>query len=411
MNQMVKDPAKMRLEDIDVSAPELYEYDSWQPYFKRLREECPVHYQAESPFGPFWSVTKYDDICYVESHPEIFSSEPFITIGEFGGDIPVNAFIWTDPPLHDEQRAAVQPAVAPKNLQNFKDLIRQRTQEQLDSLPIGEEFDWVEKVSVDLTTKMLATLFAFPLEQRSKLTYWSDIIAMSPSVGGGSVDDEERMVGLQDCLAQFTQLWHAIEQQEPSFNLISLLQQGEATKDMVNDPMTYLGNIALLIVGGNDTTRNSMSGSVLLMNEFPDQFEKARDNEKLIPNLVSEVVRMQTPLAHMRRTAKQDTVLNGQQIKKGDKVVMWYLSANRDEDKIENPNQFIIDRPNVRQHLSFGFGVHRCMGNRLAEMQLQILWEEIYKRFSKIEIVGEVKRTGSNFVHGYEKMPVILTAK
>ncbi|MEC8428503.1 MAG: cytochrome P450, partial [Pseudomonadota bacterium] len=209
----------------------------------------------------------------------------------------------------------------------------------------------------------------------------------------------------------FTQLWHAIEQQEPSFNLISLLQQGEATKDMVNDPMTYLGNIALLIVGGNDTTRNSMSGSVLLMNEFPDQFEKARDNEKLIPNLVSEVVRMQTPLAHMRRTAKEDTVLNGQQIKKGDKVVMWYLSANRDEDKIENPNQFIIDRPNVRQHLSFGFGVHRCMGNRLAEMQLQILWEEIYKRFSKIEIVGEVKRTGSNFVHGYEKMPVILSAK
>ena len=182
----------------------------------------------------------------------------------------------------------------------------------------------------------------------------------------------------------------------------------EATKNM--PPMEYLGNILLLIVGGNDTTRNSLTGGLLALNENPDQYQKLRDHPELIPSMISEIIRWQTPVAHMRRTALADIELGGKQIKKGDKVVMWYVSGNRDEDAIENPNAFIIDRERPRQHLSFGFGIHRCVGNRMAEMQLRIVWEEILKRYPVIEVVGEPKRMNSNFVKGYEAMPVRIVA-
>jgi cytochrome P450 len=172
--------------------------------------------------------------------------------------------------------------------------------------------------------------------------------------------------------------------------------------------MEYLGNLILLIVGGNDTTRNSITGGVLALNENPAEYEKLLANPDLIPNMVSEIIRWQTPLAYMRRTATQDVELGGKTIRKGDKVAMWYVSGNRDETVIDRPNDFIIDRDNARHHVSFGFGVHRCMGNRLAEMQLRIIWEEILKRFSKVEVVGEPVRVQSSFVKGYSELPVRL---
>ncbi len=189
------------------------------------------------------------------------------------------------------------------------------------------------------------------------------------------------------------------------------MQANDNTKNMVDTPLEFLGNLVLLIVGGNDTTRNSMTGGVDALNEFPKEFIKLKNDPSLIPNMVSEIIRWQTPLAHMRRIATEDVELNGKTIKKGDKVVMWYVSGNRDEREIEQPNQFIIDRKNARKHLSFGFGIHRCMGNRLAEMQLRILWEEILKRFDNIEVVGDPKYVQSNFVKGYTQLIVKLTAK
>ncbi|TYC57700.1 cytochrome P450 [Marinobacter sp. BW6] len=403
----------LALADIDVSNPFLYRQGLWHSYFKRLRDECPVHYQANSPFGPFWSITRYEDILFVDTRHDLFSAEPIISIGPQPEGLEIETFIAMDPPRHDQQRQAVQNVVAPKNLAQMEDLIRSRTAEVLDHLPIGEPFDWVQRVSIELTSRMLATLFDFPFEQRHKLAYWSDLAAGSPETTGGNADNDEGFRAAADMARQMSSLWREKEARKAAgedmgFDLISLLLANENTRDMINRPMEFIGNMVLLIVGGNDTTRNSMTGGVLALNQFPDQFVRLKQNPDLVPNMVSEIIRWQTPLAYMRRVAKQDVELSGQTIRKGDKVVMWYASGNRDERAIENPDQFIIDRQNARKHLSFGFGVHRCMGNRLAEMQLRILWEELLKRFEAIEVVGEPEYVQSNFVRGYTRMNVRL---
>jgi len=316
-----------------------------------------------------------------------------------------------DPPKHDIQRKVVAPVAGPRNLAALESTIRARVCEILDGLPRNQTFNWVEHVSIELTTQMLATLFDFPFADRSKLTRWSDV-STADLVSGVIESEEQRQAELLECLAYFTELWHQrAAQPEPGNDLISMLAHNPATRDMVTRPMEYLGNLVLLIVGGNDTTRNSLSGGVLALNQFPGEYDKLRANPNLVPNMVSEIIRWQTPLAHMRRRALVDTELGGKVIKAGDKVVMWYVSGNRDPEVFENPDAFIIDRPNARSHMSFGFGIHRCMGNRVGEMQLRIVWEEILKRFHKVEVVGTPVRTHSSFVKGYTELPVRLIEK
>ena len=397
----------MPLAEINVADPELFRTDTMWPYFERLRKEAPVHYQAEHEFGPYWSVTKYNDIMAVDTNHIDFSSEPSITIADPKEDFTLPMFIAMDPPKHDAQRKVVSPVVSPCNLEYLAPIIRERAGEILDSLPIGEDFDWVDKVSIELTTMTLATLFDFPWEDRRKLTYWSDI-ATAGKQSPLFVSDEHRREQLYECANYFMNLWNERVNAAPKNDLISMLAHGESTRNM--DRMEFLGNLILLIVGGNDTTRNSISGSVLALNENQDQYTKLRENLDLIPNMVSETIRWQTPLAHMRRNAKRDIEFRGQTIKKGEKVIMWYVSGNRDDEVIENPNAYIIDRARARQHLSFGFGIHRCVGNRLAELQLKIIWEEIMKRFSNIELTGEPSRVPSSFVKGYDRLPVRLHA-
>jgi cytochrome P450 len=301
----------------------------------------------------------------------------------------------------------VQPVASPRNLVVLEPLIRTRVREILDGLPVGETFDWVDTVSIELTTGMLATLFDFPYEERRKLTFWSDMATASPEqVGSADATEEERRAALMQCLEEFTVLWKERVDKAPGERLdfVSALANADATRGM--DPMEYLGTLILLIVGGNDTTRNSITGGVVALNEHPAEYQKLRERRELIPNMVSEIIRWQTPLAHMRRTATRDTEIAGRKIAKGDKVVMWYVSANRDDAVFERPNELLIDRENARQHLAFGIGVHFCMGSRLAEMQLRVLWEETLARFRQVEVVGDPVRVRSNFVKGYSRLPV-----
>jgi len=400
----------MPLEDINVSDIELWRTDTVWPYFERLRKEDPVHLHPADHHedGAFWSITKYNDIMAVDTDHAAFTSEPSITIFDPKDDFTLPMFIAMDPPKHDLQRKTVSPIVSPQNLHVMEPLIRSRIIKTLDELPIGETFDWVDRVSIELTTQMLATLFDFPWEDRRKLTRWSDIATAADDSGLFVTDDPqtERRAELFECVDYFTRLWNERVNAEPKGDLISMLAHGEATRNM--DRMEYLGNLILLIVGGNDTTRNSMSGSVLAMHQNPQQLAKLQADHSLIPSMVSETIRWQTPLAHMRRNATRDVELGGKTIKKGEKVIMWYASGNRDDEVIDNPNAYIIDRPRPRQHLSFGFGIHRCVGNRLAELQLTILWEEILARFPEIQVVEEPKRVPSAFVRGYETMNVVI---
>ncbi len=400
------------LADLNPAQPSLFQQDAIWPVFERLRKEDPIHYTAVSDYGPYWSITKFNDIMAVDTNHQVFSSESSlggITIaGQGGMEDPLRMFIAMDPPKHDVQRKTVSPIVSPANLHILEPQIRERAGQILDELPIGEEFDWVDKVSMELTAMTLATLFDFPFEDRRKLTLWSDAITGIP--GQSFLKSmEEKQALIHECFAAFTQLWNDRVNAPPQGDLVSMLAHGEATRNM--EPREYHGNVVLLIVGGNDTTRNTITGSVLALNQNPDQYAKLRANPDLIPSMVSETIRWQTPLAHMRRTALQDFELNGKLIRKGDKVVMWYVSGNRDEEVIDNPNAYIIDRERPRHHISFGFGIHRCVGNRLAELQLKIIWEEIMKRFPTINVVGEPKRNYSAFVKGYERMSVVIPSR
>ena len=400
------------LASIDVSDPHLYQNDIWRPLFEQLRRDDPVHYCEASPFGPYWSVTRYDDIFSVELDHENYSSS-----SELGGiqvaDQPkgreISSFIRMDPPGHTAQRRTVAPIVAPSNLANFEPLIRKRTCAVLDALPRNETFDWAERVSTDLTNMMLATLFDFPSEDRMKLSWWSDVAIANVNSPDAVVHSEaERYDELARMGDYFHKLWDARADAPPTFDLISMLAHSEATRHL--QPREFIGTMALLIVGGNDTTRNSMSGGLMALVENPGQFELVRARRELIPNLVSEIIRYHTPVLHMRRTARNDVELAGCSIAKGDKVVMWYISGNRDEDKIERADEFIIDRAKPRQHLAFGAGIHRCVGDRLAEQQIRILWEEVLNRDLRFEIAGAPQRLYSNFIRGIRMLPVRIVS-
>lgn len=415
MSESLQQAETSWLTGLNPADPKRFSADSILPVFERMRAEQPVHYCSESDYGPYWSLTRYKNIMAVDKDHQSFSSDAHLggitiddaVVGDKDSDFFVKSFITMDPPEHGPQRKAVNKIVSPASLANFESLIRERTRTLLDTLPVGEEFDWVDNVSIELTTMMLASLFDFPYEDRRKLTRWSDVTtaeAGSPIVA----TQEQRVAELMECLEYFTRLKKERKHGPFKFDLVTMLAQDAATAEQPDSE--FLGNLMLLIVGGNDTTRNTMSGSVNAFNLFPDQLDKLKAQPDLINNMVSEVIRWQTPLAHMRRTAVTDVEVEGQLIRKGDKVIMWYYSANRDEDVFDNANNFDISRSNARQTISFGFGIHRCMGMRLAEVQMRILWEEILARWQRIEITGEVQRVESNFVNGYAHMPVKIIA-
>ena len=403
------------LDQIDVSNTDLYAHDALEPYFARLRVEDPVHWCKQSAYGPYWSITRFKDIVDVDTNHRQFSSDhsngSFVlddtTLNAVEGGIHMPNFLGMDPPTHDVHRMACSPIMAPANLLRFDALIRERTKALFDELPVNEDFNWVEQVSIPLTTMMLATLLDFPFADRHKLTRWSDVVTTRP--GYGLVDTwAQRTAELMECLAYFQNLYDERKKLPPKADLISMLAHSPDMQGLT--PTDFLGILVLLIVGGNDTTRSSMSGGAYAFSQYPAEFDKAKANRDLISSTVPEIIRWQTPIAHMRRTAITDIEFRGKLIKKGDKVAMWYLSGNRDPDVIDRPLDFIVDRPRARHHLSFGFGIHRCLGNRLAELQLRVLCEEIFERYSSVELVGDPVRVPSNLIHGFISLPVRLHA-
>jgi cytochrome P450 len=410
----VPDAAQMAIEDINPANPHLFKEDRWQGHFARLRAEDPVHFNELESSGRYWSVTRYEDVKAVDGDWETFSSAKGITLApKPDPEIDqlmdrITTFIAMDPPEHTKQRKTVRSVSAPSHLKELEPLIRERTVGVLESLPVGQTFDWVDTVSIELTTLMLATLFDFPMEDRRKLTRWSDIVFAVPEPGGIVESQEQKIDEILECVTYFEKLWDE-RRGGSGFDLVTMLANGEATRDMA--PIEHLGNLLLLIVGGNDTTRNSMSGGVYGLNKYPDQYDLLIEEPDLVGNLVPEIIRWQTPLPYMRRTANVDTKIRDKQILAGDQILMWYASANRDEEVFEDAESIDLERPNADRHLSFGYGIHYCMGSRLAELQLRVLWEEILPRFDRIEVQEEPERTFSSFVHGYTKLPVKVTRR
>jgi cytochrome P450 len=402
--------ATRTVDPLDVSRAELYRDDVWQAPFAELRANAPVHYTPQSDFGPFWSLSTYKPIVEVESLPEVFSSEAGgITIADFipDSDIRMPMFIAMDRPKHTGQRRTVAPAFTPSEMVRMTTNIRARTAEILDSLPWGEKFDWVDTVAIELTTQMLAILFDFPWEDRRKLTFWSDWAGDIELVKTEELR-KQRLEHMFECGAYFQNLWNSKVGKEPTPDLISMMIHSDAMSEM--DQYEFIGNLILLIVGGNDTTRNSMSAMAYGLDLFPDARAKLEGDSSLIHNATQEIIRWQTPLAHMRRTATQDYELMGQQIREGDKLALWYISANRDASVFgEDADRIVVDRPNARRHLAFGHGIHRCVGARLAELQISVLLEEMAKRRMRVNVVGEPTRVAACFVHGYRSLPVEIS--
>jgi cytochrome P450 len=401
-----------RVDPLDVSQPELYVNDTWHEPFRKLRAEAPIYRCVDSKFGEYWSVSTYKPIVNIEALPKIFSSSweyggisiAFDTHELLDGEIRLPMFIAMDPPRHTGQRRTVAPAFGPSEVAAMKAEVQQRTAEVLDSLPIGQPFDWVERLSIELTTGMLARLFDFPWEERHNLTRWSDLggdVELIRRPGGLAI----RNAAMYEMGEAFGKLWQE-KAANPGKDLISIMLQSDAMNEMSQEE--FIGNLVLLIVGGNDTTRNSMSGFAYGLHQFPEQRAKLEADPSLIPNAVQELIRWQTPLAHMRRTVEEDTEVDGVQMKKGDKVVLWYISANRDETIFDDPDSIKLDRENARRHLSFGYGIHRCVGARVAELQLCTLLEEMGKRRVRVNVLEEPERVSACFVHGYRKMMVEL---
>ncbi len=396
------------VDPLDVSRAELYRDDVWQAPFAEIRAKGGIHYTEHSDFGPYWSIASYKPIVHVESLPELFSSQAGgITIADLQeGDVKMPMFIAMDRPKHTGQRRTVAPAFTPSEMARMSDDIRRRTAEVLDSLPVGQTFDWVDTVAIELTTQMLAILFDFPWADRRKLTFWSDW-AGDIEIAKDPVRKQERLGHLWECAAYFTNLWNSKVGKEPTPDLISMMIHSDAMSEM--DQQEFLGNLILLIVGGNDTTRNSMSAYAYGLDKFPDARAMLEGDPGLIPNATQELIRWQTPLAHMRRTATADYELDGHQIREGDKLGLWFISANRDADQFEDADTIRVDRANARRHLAFGHGIHRCVGARLAELQIGVLMEEMAKRRLRVNVAGEVERVPACFVHGYKTVPVELS--
>lgn len=399
----------------DLKSPDLYLHEEHHDVFRRLRAEEPVYWNPEADSTGFWAVTRYDDIEAISKNPKLFSSAKengghrIFNENDIDGNDTDASMISMDPPEHASYRRMVTPGFVPKRIVGMEDRIRARVTRLLDTLPKTGEAEFVSSVAAVLPIEVLAELFGVPESDGPKLFEWSNA-----TVGE---DDPELRVSdeyMKKCVLEMAGYAAGLWQQRlenPGADLISMLAHSRVNGEAMTFP-TYISTFILLVVGGNETTRNSISGGLLALSENPEERRKLLDDPSLIPSAVQEIVRWVSPVLHMRRTATEDTEIRGQKIKKGDKVVMWYASGNRDEEKWDDPFRFDVTRytkSNVATQLGFGAGQHFCLGSRLAELQLKVLFEELLRRFPDIHVSGPVRRMRSNFIYGLKEMPVAYT--
>tara|TARA_R110002074_G_scaffold45451_2_gene117556 strand:- start:7138 stop:8412 length:1275 start_codon:yes stop_codon:yes gene_type:complete len=408
----------------DLKDPDLYLRNEHHDVFKNLRASQPVYWNPEADAAGFWALTKYDDIEFASKNPKLFSSAKengghrIFNENEIDENNTEASMISLDPPQHAAYRRMVTPGFVPKRISGMEERIRTRVTRLLDRLEErgkdGNEVEFIDAVAAALPIEVLAELFGAPDADGPKLFEWSNA-----TVGE---DDPELRVSddyMRQCIMEMATysagLWQA-RIEKPGEDLISMLAHSQVPNaEGKPEPMSfaaYIGTFILLVVAGNETTRNSISGGLLALSENPDQRAKLLADPSLIPSAVQEIIRWVSPVLHMRRTATEDTEIGGQAIAKGDKIVMWYASANRDETKWANPFDFDVARysdPHAPTQLGFGVGQHFCLGSRLAELQLRVLFEEMLKRFPDIHVSGPVRRLRSNFIAGIKEMPVKLT--
>ncbi len=400
-------PENLPIDQLDISQSEYFKDDTARALFARLRAEAPIHYCPESEFGAYWSITGHRQIQEIMSRPSLYSSA-----GENGGvsifEDPglgeqgrMHMFLMMDPPGHAAKRRVVAPAFTPSEMLRLTAEIRKRTAAKLDSLPCGEVFDWTSEVAVSLTTAMLVTLFDFPEEDSHRLPVWSDAVTSHEMM---KTDPQGRQMLLFEMSMKFMELWQQRLDAEPGPDLLSRMIHSDALSKM--DQQEFIGNMALLVVGGNDTTRNSMSALIDVIHRWPGQWEKLKEDRSLIANAANELIRWYSPVVHVRRTVMEDHLFHGFKFRKGDKVVNWIMSGNRDEKVFADPDLFLPDRENARRHIAFGHGIHRCVGARLAELQLQTLIEEMADRDMRIELAGPIEREGHILVNAINSVPV-----
>ena len=400
---------------IDLKDPDLYVDHVPFEVFETLRRDDPVHWNPETGGAGFWALTRYDDIVEVSRRPELFSSankngghrifnenEVGLTnAGDSGIGVP---FISRDPPTHSAYRKFVMPALTPKRLEGIEERVGERCKALIDKIPLGEQIDIVPLLSAPLPLLTLADLLDVPFDLWEKLYDWTNAF-----VGEDDPDFRRSPEAMGATLGEFFEFARDLfdrRRAEPGPDIASLLANAEIDGEPI--PFSeFVANLILTLVGGNETTRNSISHTLSAFAANPAQWDLVRQNPSVLQTAVREMVRYASPVMHMRRTAMADTEIRGRKIARGDKVVMWYISGNRDEAVFEAPPRFDISRPTV-PHIGFGTGQHVCVGWRLAELQLRIVFRQLAERIERIEQIGQPRRFRSNFINGLKNLDLVL---
>jgi linalool 8-monooxygenase len=405
----------MNLDDVDLKNPDLYVNGVPHEIFTRLRREDPVHWNRETDGRGFWSILRYDDITAISKNPRLFSSarehgghrmfdEHVVGIAGVGVEETEAPMISMDPPEHNRYRRMVSPGFTTPRLQTLETRIRERVTAILDRLGDRKECEFVTEVAAELPIQVLAELIDVPQEDRKKLFDWSNsmIAEDDPEL---RKSPEQTAADVAEMAAYAARLWDE-RLARPGSDLISMLVHSKIEGEVMSKER-YLGTFILLVVAGNETTRNSISGGLVTLAEFPAERAKLAENPALLESAAGEIVRYVSPIMHMRRTAIADAEVRGKKIRAGDKVILWYVSANRDENVFADPFRFDVTRAEP-PHLGFGIGQHYCLGARLAELQLRIFFGEFLKRYPTAVPRGPIRRMRSNFVAGIKEMPVRL---